>query len=166
MDLNQRKEQFSRAYVHAVASVAGFNTYSPRVDDDSIDLGIAARRSELMPGAPRVEVQLKCTGRPALGAEEAHIAFPLKLKNYDDLRAETSVPRLLVVLCVPEACEAWLDADDERTILRHAAYWVSLRGQPDTVNEASITVHVPKAQRFDALALAALMARVQQAGAP
>jgi len=38
VDLNQRKEQFSNAYVRAVASVAGFTLAKPEVDDDSIDL--------------------------------------------------------------------------------------------------------------------------------
>ena len=38
MDINQRKEQFSRAYVLAVASAAGYAWYQPSVDDDSIDL--------------------------------------------------------------------------------------------------------------------------------
>jgi hypothetical protein len=166
MDLNQQKEQFSRAFVHAVASVAGFNTYRPEVDDDSIDVGIAARRSALTPGAPRVELQLKCTSRPALAVEEAHLAFSLKRKNYDDLRAKTSVPRLLVVMCVPETSDAWLIAEDDRAILRHAAYWVSLRDRPETPNETAVTVHVPRVQRFDPPALVALMSRLQTAGDP
>jgi hypothetical protein len=43
MHINQRKEQFSRAYIHAVASVAGYALYEPYADDDSIDCGLAAR---------------------------------------------------------------------------------------------------------------------------
>jgi hypothetical protein len=41
VDLNAQKEQFSRAYVFAVAAVAGYATYTPSVDDDSFDLWIA-----------------------------------------------------------------------------------------------------------------------------
>ncbi len=41
MHISQQQEQFSRAYVHAIASVAGFTIYTPQVDDDSVDLGIA-----------------------------------------------------------------------------------------------------------------------------
>lgn len=41
MHISQQQEQFSRAYVHAIASVAGFTLYIPQVDDDSVDLGIA-----------------------------------------------------------------------------------------------------------------------------
>ena len=60
MDLNQQKEQFSRAYVQAVAAAAGFATYIPDVDDDSIDMGIAAGGKESR-RRPRLELQLKCT---------------------------------------------------------------------------------------------------------
>lgn len=42
MDINQQKEQFSNAYLQAVASVAGYSLYKPNVDDDSVDWGIAA----------------------------------------------------------------------------------------------------------------------------
>lgn len=41
MEISQRKEQFSRAYVLAVAAAAGYAWYQPSVDDDSIDLGLA-----------------------------------------------------------------------------------------------------------------------------
>ncbi|WP_242037834.1 DUF4365 domain-containing protein [Tolypothrix sp. FACHB-123] len=35
MDVNQQKEQFSNAYVRAVASIAGYSVYRPEVDDDN-----------------------------------------------------------------------------------------------------------------------------------
>ena len=38
MTENDQKEAISRAYVKAVAAVAGFATYRPSIDDDSIDL--------------------------------------------------------------------------------------------------------------------------------
>jgi hypothetical protein len=45
MDLAAQKEQFSRTYVGAVAAAAGFAVYVPNVDDDSVDLGLAAREA-------------------------------------------------------------------------------------------------------------------------
>ena len=42
VEINQRKEQFSNAYLQAVASTAGYSLYKPVVDDDSVDWGIAA----------------------------------------------------------------------------------------------------------------------------
>ena len=40
MDLDMQKEQFSRAYVQAVAACAGFAFSIPSVDDDSVDMSI------------------------------------------------------------------------------------------------------------------------------
>ena len=48
MDINH-EEQFQWAYVHAVASAAGFTLYQPAVDDDSIDLGVAGGIAHYMP---------------------------------------------------------------------------------------------------------------------
>ena len=79
MDISQRKEQFSRAYVHAVATAAGFALYEPNVDDDSIDLGIGGRVAHEMPRPPRIELQLKCTSKTVI--RNQHVVYPLKRKN-------------------------------------------------------------------------------------
>jgi len=51
MDLSQRKEQFSRVYVRAVATVAGFTAYVPEVDDDtSISGSLVALRMTFLVG--------------------------------------------------------------------------------------------------------------------
>ena len=58
LDLSAQKEQFSHAYVRAVAAVAGFAVAKPEVDDDSVDLSI---KSKLHSVRPQVDVQLKCS---------------------------------------------------------------------------------------------------------
>ncbi|KAB8316949.1 DUF4365 domain-containing protein [Tolypothrix campylonemoides VB511288] len=96
MDISQQKEQLSNAYVRAIASVAGCSLYKPDVDDDNVDIGIASRGGTEPILSPRLELQLKCTSRDTL--EESYIKYPLKLKNYDNLRINTLVPRILVVV--------------------------------------------------------------------
>ena len=130
MDLSQRKEQFSRAYVHAIATVAGFTLYEPKVDDESVDLGIAGRIASDIPRPPRLELQLKCTSDKII--KDKDIIFSLKRKNYDDLRLDDLiVPRLLVVLLVPRKDDDWLKHSETETTIRHCAYWASLRGMED-----------------------------------
>lgn len=46
MELNQQKELFSKAYVRAVAAVAGFSIDPLELDFDSIDLQITAGSGE------------------------------------------------------------------------------------------------------------------------
>lgn len=83
MDLNHRKEQFSIAYVKAVASVAGFAVERITVDLDGVDVTICSRNTAGRIRSPLVDVQLKCTGTNVL--KDGVIKFPLKRKNYDDL---------------------------------------------------------------------------------
>ena len=94
-----QKEAFSRAYVKAVAAAAGFATYHPSIDDDSIDLGIAASSTSGFAKRPRLEINSNVRRLITRGA---HFFVPLKRKNYDDLRpSDVAIPRILVVMLVP-----------------------------------------------------------------
>jgi hypothetical protein len=165
MDLSARKEQFSAAYVQAVATVAGYALGRPAVDDDSVDCTFYTSGLERTRRRPRLDAQLKCSARELLHGE--HLAFPLSLKNYDDLRPEdVLVPRILVVLLVPERLEDWLIQDERGLTMAHSAYWLSLRGLPAVPNQQTATVHVPRNQLFTPAALAAIMSRVDRGGHP
>jgi len=155
MTEEQQKEQFSIAYVSAVAAVAGVNTYTPKVDDDSIDLGfqLVVRRERVRRAS--LEAQLKCSS-VAVGDDEA-FRFPLKVKNYNDLVGDDIVPRVLILVVVPTAVADWATLTAGQLTLRHAAYWVSLAGLPPSANAATVTVSVPKSQLFDAAALRGLL---------
>jgi hypothetical protein len=50
--------------------------------------------------------------------------------------------------------------------MRHAAYWLSLRGHPDVPNEETVTVHLPRVQQLTPIALQQLMKRINDGGAP
>jgi hypothetical protein len=165
MDVNQRKEQFSNAYVRAVASVAGYALYKPDVDDDSIDWGIADRGGRGTLRSPKVELQLKCSGRDILTDED--LRFPLKVKNYNELRHENyQVPRILVVVLVPGRIEEWLKHSEESLAMHHCGYWRSLRGRPDTDNASTVTVRVPRSQQFTVESLTSIMDRIREGGLP
>jgi Domain of unknown function (DUF4365) len=125
MDSNRQKEQFSDAFVVAVAAAAGFVTGRWDVDDDSIDWQIAAAGGQGTLRSPRLELQLKCTASPSVA--EGSIHFPLPAKNYEDLiPANLAVPRILVVVIVPKLTSDWFTLSDESLILRNCAYWASL----------------------------------------
>jgi len=83
MFISQQKEQFSRAYVRAVAAAAGYGVAEPQVDDDSIDCTICSRGRLGKIHSPKVDLQLKCTtDQPGT----MRLAHRLKIKNFDDLR--------------------------------------------------------------------------------
>lgn len=144
---NDVKEQLSVAYLHAVASRAGFSLEEVRKDRDSIDLKVCARgllADNAVLTSPELAIQLKATTRAALDGDE--IAFPLPKKNYNDLVAPSLVPRILVVFVMPEDEADWLTLTPESLTLRRCAYWLSLRGRPPTTNETSQTVHLSRAR--------------------
>lgn len=159
MDLNQQKEQFSRAYVRAIAAAAGFDTYTLCVDDDSIDMGIAASRRKSR-RSPRLELQLKCTARKLANV----MRFPLKLKNYNDLRCECWVPRILIVVAVPKRPEHWVTETKDQFVMHCRAYWTSLAGRPETTNTHNVTVELPPEQPFSVVELNRLMDSIRRTG--
>lgn len=171
MYVNHQKSEFSVAFIHAVASVAGFAFIGvPQVDDDSVDLTLGAGRQHgSRRRAPRLDIQAKCTAADD-GAGDT-LAFRLPLKNYDDLRdEEVHVPRILLVLCLPPDIEEWLHQSPAETAMRRVAYWHSLRSAPaaaDSVAEdPKKTIHLPRAQRFTVDALRSIMARIGEGGFP
>ena|SRR5581483_1632633 len=164
MDLNQRKEQFSQAYVKAVAAVAGFAWYEPSVDDDSVDLGLAQRGGRGTVRSPHLEMQLKCHAMPTPAEDE--FSFWLKRKNYDDLRDEVEVKRILVVVLVPDDLADYLHESESQLALRRCGYWLNLRGFPPTDNETGQTVKIPRSQRFTVESLKGIMERIGQGALP
>ena len=119
MTEEQRKEQFSIAYVRAVAAAAGVKVDRPEVDDDSIDVRFSANSiaGSLVP--PLVEAQLKCTAKHA--PKGGTLAFPLDVKNYEDLRGRRYVPRYLIVLVVPDDPADWLAQSAKQLVLKKCA---------------------------------------------
>lgn len=160
MYVARQKEEFSRAFVHAVATVAGYKIHTESVDDDSIDCGIKGnRRDGTVRRAPQLDAQLKCTGTDDGSGDT--LSFSLKMKNYDDLRdPDRHIPAILIVLCVPKDLSDWLTETPEQTVMKRVAYWRSLRGEPAVSNTSNKTIEIPRSSRFTVDALTSIMQRI------
>jgi hypothetical protein len=159
MDLSQRKQEFSKAYVKAVAAVCGYATHEPSVDDDSVDLVLSAQGGGGTIRSPRIDLQLKCSASHFAGPET--LDFPLKIKNYEDLRhTNVLVPRILVVVLVPGDLEQWTLHSEQELLLRHCGYWYSLRGLPPKDNTTTVTINIPRTQMFSVASLTGMMERI------
>lgn len=151
-----REEALSRAYVAAVAAGAGYVTAEQDFDRDGVDVQIRAGGSM----RPSLDIQLKATinlGIPTID----EFRYALKRRNYDLLRGQTMVPRILVVLSLPEEEADWLNVTAEELILRRCAFWANLAGFPETQNAESVTISINKNNRFDVDALRRLMERAK-----
>ncbi len=166
MDLGQCKEQFSIAHARAVASAAGFACHEPTVDDDSVDLTIAGRGGNGTFRSPRLDIQLKCTSdKNCLKPNYLH--FPLKKKNYLDLQGtDFYVPRILVVMYVPEDINNWLAQTHHELRMHHCSYWFSLRHFPHMSTATKTTIQIPRVNIFDVQTLRNMMTTIANGGAP
>ena len=163
MTENEQKQQLSVAYVHAVAARAGYACQVIHVDNDSIDVQLAARgmvHHQAVLRSPRIDIQLKATSQSVL--KESHLTFPLPIKNYNDLREPVLVPRILVVLRLPEDDGLWLEQNEDAMISKHCAYWMALLGEPETKNQSTVTVHLPRDQQFTVSSLRTVMEKVSR----
>lgn len=158
-------EQLSRAYVKAVASVAGCQVDWSDVDYDSVDGTFRRRSIGAINRAPILDFQLKCTAQDLLRADGVH--FPFSLKNYDDLRAvNLSAPRIAVVVLIPPDVQHWLRHTEDELLIRRCGYWVSLRGEPAVTNGNTKTVIVPRTNVFDANQLDSMFLRIESGHLP
>ena len=161
MTANEQKQQLSVAYVHAVAARAGYACQVKVPDEESVAVMISASgkvHEMSIIRSPRLEVQLKTTASPQLKPD--YLTYPLKLKNYQDLREETLVPKLLVVLMLPKSPAEWLEATEECMILRQCAYWASLLERPGIGNSTRVSVRLPRVQQFSVDQLQGMMRRI------
>lgn len=146
MPVSRQQEQFSIAYIRAIASAAGFGIEETSIDIDSVDLTIRQyENNSVYPVYDSLRVQLKCTysHQPKNG----HLPYPLSIKNYNDLRQNTAIPRILIVLHVPKDIDQWLNHTDKYLSLYHCAYWVQLQNMEPTNNANNITVSIPLANQ-------------------
>lgn len=163
MTLNDQKEEFSRAYIHAIAAVAGYATSRLSVDDDSVDVTISKRGGAGTFRSPKLDLQAKCTAQ--ITPSEPTFPFALELKNYNDLRpTNLLVPRILVVVLVPDTLGDWVNHCETELSLRRCGYWHSLFAAPDTPNTTSVTVHISKTNQFSVQALQHIMDTVATGG--
>jgi hypothetical protein len=78
----------------------------------------------------------------------------------NDLKINALVPRILVVVLVPEKITDWIKQTEDELCLRYCAYWVSLRGITDTENTTSVTIEIPRSNQFTPLSLQAIIERI------
>jgi hypothetical protein len=165
---NHIKEGLSRAYIMAVAHRAGFNCSFSATFDYGIDgtlravKAVGTRRVE---SGVAIDFQVKASER--CGFESDAIVYDLEAKSQRDLAdSSVSLPRVLIVLALPEERERWLEVSEEALLLRRCAFWSSLRGQALTANAKTERIRIPRGQVFDVAALKAMMARVERRGLP
>ena len=165
MDIYIQKEEFSYAYIYAIVSAAGysFQIANRPLDIGGIDIIISGEEQEYSLYPPRLEVQVKSTSTAV--PDNEFIRYPLKLKNYNELRkSKTLVPKILVVVLLPDNPQEWVNQSEKELCLRQCGYWLSLKEQPETQNTESVTVYLPRQQLFTVSAIKNIMDTIEARG--
>lgn len=164
MTPEQRKEELSKAYLHAIAARCGFAIGNWSQDHGGVDVTIGAGKA-LGYGRlsrPKIDIQLKCTSRLDIQKGD-YIVWSLDRTHYDTLRAEALQPHLLVVLVLPEQEDAWLEHTVDALILRRCAFYVKMTGLPYKDSD-TVTVRIPRSNVFSPEQLLVLMTRISEEG--
>lgn len=160
---NDIKEQLSYAYLHAVAAHAGCSCERLQVDRESVDATVRGgwiNSPDVVVQFPTIDVQLKAHAAAPISGTS--FSYPLRLKNYDDLRAKSMAPRILVVLLLPEGIDDCLKIDVDQLLLKRAAYWTCLRGAPASANTAAVSVKISTKHLMNPSALLSLMEKASR----
>jgi len=62
-----------------------------------------------------------------------------------------------VIVVVPDNINDWLYQSEEELCLKRCGYWISLAGEASTENQETVTVSIPRVNRFTVNALTSLM---------
>ncbi len=160
----QRESELSLAYIHAVAAKASFAVDIPHNDMDSVDAVISARGKlavDSIKHSPRIEIQLEASINATQNGD-GNFAYPLSTKNYDELRADTALPRLLVMLALPSDEIEWLVHHPDKLILQKCAYYISLKGMPERAGIDKPTVYIPSTNMLTPDSLTELMIKASK----
>lgn len=160
---NQIKEEISIAYIHALAAKVGFACEKPSIDMDSIDVvvqenGLIDATSSIY--SPEIKMQLKSSS--AIVPQDGQLHFSLSIKNYNDLRAKSTSPRLLVLLILPEELHDCVSHSVDNLVIKKCAYWYNLSGLPETTNTSNITIQIPETNVLSPETLKDLMLRASK----
>jgi hypothetical protein len=158
--------ELSYAYLHAIASRAGFSCQQLCRTADGFGIDAQVRAQERFEAASvltdiGLDIQLKATYQD-LPLVDGRYSYALPVGNYNVLRQVRSLPAIVVLLVLPREKAAWLAHSEESLVAKRCAYWVGLLGAPATANEENITVYIPKVNVFSVEALRALCARVSR----
>lgn len=157
------EESLSVAHVGAIVSKAGA-TFNLVPNDYGVDVSVRNIQSfngKLMDLGTSFDCQLKSTIN--WSEKDDHIVYDVEIDTYNKLifrEKNSSVPCLLVVLCLPRDESQWLSSTEEGLLLKKSCYFYHLKGEFHK-NTAQARIKIPIANRLTPEAVQELIAKVK-----
>jgi len=166
MTRNHRQEALCRAYVQAVAALAGVGTSRPE-PDYGIDLSLRViQQQDNVHQDARVQLDLQLRSTTRANVTDTQVSYDLDVRTHEYLRQRSRIHCILVLLVLPEDEGQWLSQSVEELTVRHCAYWISLEGAEPTTATSSIRIAIPRTQVFSVQTVRAMMNRLIQGEEP
>lgn len=157
MTPEQRSEEISKAYVHAVAAACGFTVGEWSQDHERLDTTLCGPGSR----KPKIDLQVKATTQSRL-VRTNHISWPLTRAHHDGMiDSWVANPHYLVLLLLPDEADESVAHSVEQLIIRKCAYWTRMTGRPAATVD-NPTVQIPLEQVFSPAALVEAMAAAER----
>lgn len=158
------KEQISLSHIKTLSANAGFvcqkNDEDFGMDGSICEVEYKKRRKAYRVTGFGLDFQLKATVNAV--PKKGLFLYDLEVKNYLDL-IETNVgrDRILILYILPRERSQWVESDAEKTILRKAAYWCSLKGFPEVKNKEKVRIKIPEKNLLTSEVLVELIDKVK-----
>lgn len=156
-----RMEDMSEAYLRALCAANGYSVEKSNHDNDGVDITVTCKGkpdAACKHSSPGVNIQLKSSYSKIRNNADGSINYDLEVKNYKWLiDNDRLTPLILVVFQMPNDQNLWIEQTIDWLKIKKCAYWISLKGKPDTSNASTISINIPNANLFTKDALKDIM---------
>jgi hypothetical protein len=158
------EESLSVAHVGAIVSKAGasFNIVQ---QDYGVDVEVRKVQSfggKLMDLGTIFDCQLKSTTNWEV--KEGSIVYDVEIDTYNKLilrSKHSSIPCMLIVLCLPKEQDQWLISTNDELILKKCCYYYHLTGNTSS-NNASKRIKIPITNRLTPESVLCIIEKIQK----
>jgi hypothetical protein len=155
------KERLSIAYLSMVAAQAGAACHDNGTREYGTDAIIMQVRE--LPTGKFAETgylfrcQLKATSAFRFSGD--FVIYEMEVGAYNKIVSQRGTPCLLILFCLPEEIDDWLNLDEQRLIVKRCCYWAQLSG-PESKNARTVTIKIPRSQVLTAVTIGELLEKV------
>jgi hypothetical protein len=136
--------------------------------DFGIDMylrSVTERAGQYIDTGDQIDLQVKSSSLASV--TETEVVHDLEVRAYDVLRpSRPRCPRLLVLLVLPDDEQHWISQSPDELIIRHCAYWHSLRGAEAATTTRKIRITIPKANVFSVETVQRMMSALHEGQLP
>lgn len=163
-----KMEDMSEAYLRALCAANGYSIDRVSHDNDGVDVTVKCKGkvdndNDSTYYSPSLDIQLKSSFSKIVEHEDGSITYPLEVKNYKSLiDSHRMIPLILVVFQMYSDENLWVEQTSDWLKITKCAYWISLKGQPDTNNTSTINIEIPAQNLLTKDSLKGIMSRISK----